>query len=112
MKASILAYPSDFEETSCITAMEAQAGGCPVVTTALAALPEAVGDGGILIEGKAGTEVYRQKFVEACDRILSDDALFHQLSQQGLKRAQTFDWKWRAQSLLDYFREVHQLSEH
>ena len=59
MKAAILAYTSHFKETSCITAMEAQAGGAVPVTTALAALPETVGDAGILIEGTPGTKKSR-----------------------------------------------------
>jgi glycosyltransferase involved in cell wall biosynthesis len=104
MKSAILAYPSHFEESSCITAMEAQSGGCVPVTTALAALPEAVQDAGILIEGKAGTKEYRDQFVEACDRLLSDDALFQSYSRRGLERSKGFDWPHRATELITYLQ--------
>jgi glycosyltransferase involved in cell wall biosynthesis len=41
--AHILAYPSVFEETSCLSAIEALSGGCKVVTTNYGALYETCG---------------------------------------------------------------------
>jgi len=40
LKSSIWAYPTEFTEISCITAMKAQAAGCIPVTTTVAALDE------------------------------------------------------------------------
>jgi glycosyltransferase involved in cell wall biosynthesis/2-polyprenyl-3-methyl-5-hydroxy-6-metoxy-1,4-benzoquinol methylase len=40
------AYPTEFEETSCITAMEEQAAGTPVIHTDVGALSETLKDGG------------------------------------------------------------------
>ncbi len=40
-------YPTTFEEVSCITAMEAQVAGTPIVTSPVAALPETLRDGGV-----------------------------------------------------------------
>jgi glycosyltransferase involved in cell wall biosynthesis len=43
MNAHIMAYPSIFEETSCMSAIEALAAGCKLVCTNLGALPETGG---------------------------------------------------------------------
>ncbi|MCC6954399.1 MAG: glycosyltransferase family 4 protein [Deltaproteobacteria bacterium] len=102
MKSSVLCYPNTFEETSCITALEAQAAGCAIVTSALGALPETVGDAGILIGERPGTPEYQRAFVEATNRLLEDDLLFEQLSAAGKRRAQESSWDHVAQRLLRF----------
>src|SRR5690606_2655336 len=59
-KTSLLLYPTNFPEISCIAAMEAQAFGVPVISTDDFALRETVinGESGILIPGLPGTEEY------------------------------------------------------
>jgi len=43
-EADVWCYPTEFEEVSCITAMEAMAAGLYIMTTNTAALPETIGD--------------------------------------------------------------------
>ncbi len=75
MKSAILCYPNTFAETSCITAMEAQAAGCAIVTSKLAALPETVANAGIMIEGEPGSPAYLDSFSTAVDVFLFSSLL-------------------------------------
>lgn len=93
MKSALLLYPNTFEETSCITALEAQAAGCAIVSSQLGALPETVRNAGALIPGRPGTPEYMRAFVDVADAVLRDDALFEQLSRAGKRQAQESDWQ-------------------
>ena len=48
-RAEYWLYPTDFTETYCISALEAQRAGVICIATALGALPETVGDRGVLL---------------------------------------------------------------
>jgi glycosyltransferase involved in cell wall biosynthesis len=87
MKSSVLAYPNAINETCCITAIEAQAAGCAIVSSHRAALPETVAGAGLLIAGLPGTQQYEDQFVDAVDRLLRDDELFSNCSAAGRRRA-------------------------
>lgn len=63
-KSGVWPYPTWFSETSCITAMEAQAAGLSIVTSPIAALPETVGTRGLFVEGDWLSESYQNEFVE------------------------------------------------
>ncbi len=76
VKCRVFAYPNIFPETSCIAAMEALAAGCAAVTSRLAALPETVGPGGVLINGMPGTDTFNEAFVENCIRLLTDQTFW------------------------------------
>jgi glycosyltransferase involved in cell wall biosynthesis len=65
MRAGVWAYPTWFSETSCITAMEAQAAGLDIVTSPIAALNETVGKFGVMIEGDWRSSEYASKFAAA-----------------------------------------------
>jgi glycosyltransferase involved in cell wall biosynthesis len=64
LRSQLWLYPTDFLETSCITAMEAQAAGCRVVTTRCGALPETV-VGGWLVDGPTTGPGYDERFLAA-----------------------------------------------
>jgi glycosyltransferase involved in cell wall biosynthesis len=80
--SSVWAYPTWFTETSCITAMEAQAAGCVPVATKLAALGETVKHG-ILLEPPNTTPEYARDFVSNVVRLLRDEPARRQLADAG-----------------------------
>jgi len=86
MKSGLFVYPNVVPETCCITAMEAQAAGCALVTSALGALPETVGDTGIVVPEDPGSDVFLKSFTESTMKILSNDKLWKMFSEKGRKR--------------------------
>lgn len=109
MRSRIWIYPTDFSETSCISAMEAQAAGCAIVSSHLAALPETVGQAGILLHESPDSQAYLDNFINTVDKLLTDNNLCNSLSLKGLEQAKSYDWKQRALSFLDYVKSTHKL---
>ncbi len=64
-ETAFLLYPNTYDETSCIAAIEAQACGVVVITSAKAALKETVVDGitGFCIKGDPKTAEYQYEFI-------------------------------------------------
>lgn len=65
LSAGCWIHPTWFTETSCITAMEAQAAGLGIVTSSIAALNETVSNRGILIDGDWASSEYKDKFIQS-----------------------------------------------
>ena len=65
MSAGVWAYPTWYSETSCISAMEAQAAGLHMVTSPIAALNETASDRATMIHGDWLSDSYSEAFVNA-----------------------------------------------
>ena len=108
--ATLYAYPTNFEEVSCITAMECMANGIGFIGSKLAALPETLGENtghAQLIEGDATTPEYQAQFVEAVLAYLShfkDNAAT--IWDSGRARAQGLTWKALA---ADWEKHLYQM---
>jgi len=70
-KSAIYAYPSHFEEISCISAMKAQAAGCYCLTTDYAALKE-TNKYGTRVMGSAQSDTVRKVFVSELINLLKN----------------------------------------
>lgn len=96
-RSEVLIYPTAFPEISCISMMEAQACGLPVVTTADFALMETVGpDCGHLIQGLPNDPNYQRDFLNAVGTLLTDKAVWAKCSAAGPKWIEEKGYTWDA----------------
>jgi len=96
--ASMLVLPS-LEEGFGIPALEAMTIGLPVIASNRGALPEVVGDAGILVEPEDVRE-----WAAAIERLLNDRHLRRSLSAKGVERADHFSWDASADALYGAYR--------
>lgn len=100
-RAAVYAYPTpspavpEFREVSCISVMEAQLCGLPIVSTWCGALPESVSAlAGILVRTAPSTDqnVSAEEHASAIIRLLREDSRWRTASAAGLERAKTLSW--------------------
>ena len=83
MKSAIYFYPNTVPETCCITALEAQAAGCALITSSLGALPETVGDCGYVVPGDPSSDSFMSSFIDGAVRLLADNELCARFGANG-----------------------------
>ena len=100
-RASIAVVPSEYEGFG-FPAAEAMACEVAVVSTSGGALPEVVGDAGIIVPCKDA-----QALAEGIRNLLNDPELRNRLALQGRQRIlQTFNWDTVAAQLTDYYHAI------
>lgn len=98
-------YPTTFEEVSCITVMEAQSAGTPVITSAVAALPETLGGGGaVLLEPDDAKPA--ERFEVEVLALRKETKRWEELHQKALRKAPQYSWKKSAAGLVELVEEI------
>src|SRR5262249_41752685 len=94
-RTGLFLYPNTFPETSCMAAIEAQACGAVVITTARAALTETIvnGETGICLRGEPDDPSYQHEFITTVTQLLKNPERLNELSLAARERAfQTYRW--------------------
>jgi glycosyltransferase involved in cell wall biosynthesis len=99
--AQMAVVPSLYEGFG-IPAAEAMACGTPVIATTGGALPEVVGDAGILVPPRSADTL-----AAAIKQLLNDKEAQRQMSEAGRKRVrEKFNWEQAARRTLEVYQEV------
>ena len=109
----IYAYPTpspkfkDFNEVSCISAMEALAAGMPIVTSKRGALPETIPTGAAtLIDGDPSSSKYQTAFIKAILDYVRKPKKYDAASAAGMKHAQTLGWDRVAEDWTEFMHRL------
>lgn len=99
--ADIFVYPSLYEGFG-LPILEAQALGCPVISSNVSSMPEVAGKGAILINPYKINEISN-----AIELIIKDKDLKRNLIRKGYSNVKKFSWEKCAIQTLNLFDEVH-----
>jgi glycosyltransferase involved in cell wall biosynthesis len=97
-EASVLVIPS-LDEGFGIPALEAMTVGTPVVAANRGALPEVLGNTGLLVDPEND-----EALANAIERMLTDEALASHASARGMARSRQFSWDTSAARLLEAYK--------
>ena len=98
--AAVFSYPSVYEGFG-LPVLEAQACGTPVLTSNVSSLPEAAGDGALMVDPYSVDAL-----AVGLDRLLTDQPLRQQLRGLGLAHAEQFSWPRTAQETVRVYRRA------
>jgi alpha-1,3-rhamnosyl/mannosyltransferase len=91
--ATALAFPSSYEGFG-IPVLEAMSRRCPVIASTATALPEVVGDAGLLVDPDD-----TDGWADAMQRMLDEPNLRSELAERGYARAGEFSWERSVEAL-------------
>lgn len=91
-KCGIWAYPTDFDEINCITALNCQALGCVPCVINKAALKETVGSG-VKVEGDIYDPDTRDEYLKQLLLLMGDEKKWKEEQEKGIEFAKSYSWE-------------------
>jgi len=98
--ATAFVYPSEYEGFG-LPPLEAMASGVPVLTGNMTALPEVIGDAGLMVD-----PFDVEAIADGLKRIILDSRLREELRMRGLERAKRFTWDATAEDTWNILQQV------
>ncbi len=113
MRAWVHVYPTRFPEVSCITAMETQHAGLPMLCTPVGALPETLKDSGtVWIANTENDHDLRMGFVQEIMALFQDNERWLRLHQQALTVRNHSSWKKSFEKTAAIAQKILQQEDH
>jgi glycosyltransferase involved in cell wall biosynthesis len=108
-QAHIFPYPSTFEETSCLSAIEAASAGCQIITSNLGALPETCNDWATYVPHGPNREILASRFAKELDQVI--DNYWNEDNQASLvvqskHYHKHWSWETRAKEWQTFFNTI------
>jgi len=91
-QCGIWAYPTDFDEVNCITALNSQALGCVPCVINRAALKETVGSG-VKVEGEIWDPDVREEYLRQLLNLMGDEKLWLGEQKRGVEFTKNYLWE-------------------
>lgn len=98
--ATVFCMPSIYEGFG-LPILEAQACGCPVITTKEGSLKEVAGNSAFIVDA-----FNVESIKEGIKKVFSDEKLQKELSEKGFLNSQKFSWKKTAQETINAYKNI------
>ncbi|MBD3328337.1 glycosyltransferase [Candidatus Peregrinibacteria bacterium] len=98
--ADVFVFPSLYEGFG-IPPLEAMSAGCPVVASNISAMPEVIGEAGLIVDPKNA-----YKLSDAISSIIENEHVREMLIERGLRQVEKFSWTDSAQKILNIFMQL------
>lgn len=101
-QCGIWAYPTDFFEINCITALESQNDGLVPVVMNFGALQETV-QSGVKVDGDIYDEETQEAYLKVLLEMMADERRWKEESEKAKKAAKGYDWDTIARKWSEHF---------